>query len=197
MALGKRKVIGTLTIACGLCWTVLIIFGISGSQTSPMQNSTHAYQLPEFESSPTPSKSTSTNPEPEVIGTITIPSAQVLALPITRGVDKATLNTGMAGAYPWSGPGLNGVFALAAHRVGSGGPFRHLDQVNVGDRLSVEANDKTFTYRVTSNMIVEPNATSVLNGPKDESRIVLITCTPLNSFKQRIVVTAQLIPETK
>lgn len=197
MALGKRKVIGTLTVAFGLFWSVLIMFGISGSQTSPMRNATHVTQLPEFESAPVPSKSNSPNSGPEVIGTLTIPSAQVLALPITRGVDKATLNTGMAGAYPWSGPGRTGVFALAAHRVGAGGPFRYLDQVHTGDRLSVEANGKTFTYRVTSNMIVEPEATSVLNGPKDESRIVLITCTPLNTFKQRIVVTAQLIPEAK
>jgi len=197
MALGKRKVIGALTITFGLSWTVLIMFGISGSQNSPMRNAAQVTQLPEFESSPTPSKSPSANSGPEIVGTITIPSAQVIALPITRGVDKATLSTGMAGAYPWSGPGLAGVFALAAHRVGAGGPFRYLDQVSVGDRLSVEANAKTFTYRVISNIIVEPEDTSVLNGPKDESRIVLITCTPLNTFKQRIVVTAQLIPEAK
>jgi len=197
MTLGKRKIFGALTIVFGLSWLVLIVFDISGNQTSPARNAAQVTQLPEFESSPAPSTSPSANNGSEIIGTITIPSAQVLALPITRGVDKATLNTGIAGAYPWSGPGLNGVFALAAHRVGAGGPFRHLDQVNIGDRLSVEANSKTFTYRVTSNIIVEPEDTFVLNGPKDDSRIVLITCTPLNTFKQRIVVTAQLIPEAK
>jgi sortase A len=197
MTLGKRKIFGALTIVFGLSWLVLIVFDISGNQTSPARNAAQVRQLPEFESSPAPSNSTSANNGSEIIGTITIPSAQVLALPITRGVDKATLNTGIAGAYPWSGPGLNGVFALAAHRVGAGGPFRHLDQVNIGDRLSVEANSKTFTYRVTSNIIVEPEDTFVLNGPKDDSRIVLITCTPLNTFKQRIVVTAELIPEAK
>ena len=197
MTLGKRKIFGALTVVFGLSWLVLIVFDILGNQTSPARNAAQVTQLPEFESSPAPSNSTSANNGSEIIGTITIPSAQVLALPITRGVDKATLNTGIAGAYPWSGPGLNGVFALAAHRVGAGGPFRNLDQVNIGDRLIVEANGKTFTYRVTSNIIVEPEATSVLNGPKDDSRIVLITCTPLNTFKQRIVVTAQLIPEAK
>ncbi len=197
MSLGKRGVAGALTLAFGLVWTALIIFGISESQTSPMHNSTHASQLPEFVSSPTPAPSHSPSAAPETIGTLTIPSAQVLALPITRGVDKETLNTGMAGAYPWSGPGLSGVFALAAHRVGAGGPFRYLDQVNVGDRLSVDANGKTFTYRVISNTIVAPTDTDVLNGPKDESRIVLITCTPISTFELRIVVTAKLVPNTK
>ena len=87
MSLDKRAVAGALTLGFGIVWTALIIFGISGSQTSPMHNSTHARQLPEFESSPTLSRPTSTNREPEIIGTITIPSAQVLALPITRGID--------------------------------------------------------------------------------------------------------------
>jgi sortase A len=186
-----------MTFVFGLVCAVVLIFSIPESQTSPVRNETPVTQLPEFGTSPAPSELSSINSEAKIIGTITIPSAEVLALPITRGVDKATLNTGMAGSYPWSGPGLKGVFALAAHRVGAGGPFRHLDQVNIGDRLSVEANGKTFIYRVTSNMIVGPETTSVLNGPKDDARIVLITCTPLNTFKQRIVVTAQLIPAAK
>jgi sortase A len=197
MSLGKREITGAITIAFGIIWTALIVIGIEGSQTSPTHNSNQVQLLPEFESSPTPAPSHSASHPLKEIGTLTIPSAQVLALPITLGVDKATLNTGMAGAYPWSGPGLSGVFALAAHRIGAGGPFRHLDQVHVGDRLSVEAGGKTFTYRVISNTIVAPTDTSVLNGPKSESRIVLITCTPLNTFEQRIVVTAQLIPEAK
>jgi len=197
MSLGKRAAVGALTLAFGFSWALLIIFGITASQTSPMHNSTHASQLPEFGSSPTPVPTYSSNAVLKTIGTLTIPSAQVLALPITRGVDKATLNSGMAGAYPWSGPGQSGVFALAAHRIGAGGPFRHLDQVNVGDRLSVEANGKTFTYRVISTEIVAPTDTEVLNGPKDESRIVLITCTPISTFELRIVVSAALVPNTK
>ena len=197
MSLGKREVTGAITIAFGIAWAALTVFGISGSHTSPTHNSEQIKLLPEFESSPVPNPSHSASHPHKEIGTLTIPSAQVLALPITLGVDKATLNTGMAGAYPWSGPGLNGVFALAAHRIGAGGPFRYLDQVHVGDRLSVAAHGKTFTYRVISTTIVAPTDTSVLNGPKDESRIVLITCTPLSNFEQRIVVTARLIPKAK
>jgi len=195
MSLGKRAIVSALTLASGLVLTALIIFGMTESQTSSMHNSTHASQLPEFGSSPTSVPTNSPSAALKTIGTLTIPSAQVFALPITRGVDKATLNTGMAGAYPWSGPGLPGVFALAAHRVGAGGPFRYLDQVNLADRLSVEANGKTFTYRVISTEVVAPTDTAVLNGPKDESRIVLITCTPISTFERRIVVTAQLVPE--
>lgn len=194
---GKRTIIGAITITFALTWTTLIVLGISGSQTSPTRNETQVTQLPEFEPTQTPVVSKSPAGQEPIVATLSIPSAQVLALPITRGVDKATLNTGLAGAYPWSGPGKKGVFAIAAHRVGAGGPFRYLDQVNIGDRIYVETSGKKFTYRVISDTIVAPTETWVLNGPKDDSRIVLITCTPLNTFKQRIVVTAQLIPEAK
>ena len=180
----------------GGVWTVLIALGISGSQTSPAHNSAKIEQLPNFVAEPKPSE-TATPWARKPIGFLSAPSAQILDLPITRGIDIATLNTGMAGAYPWSGPGQPGVFAIAAHRIGAGGPFRYLDQINIGDRLYVEADGKRFTYRVFSDSIVEPTDTWVLNGPKDDSRIVLITCTPLNNFKQRIVVTARLIPETQ
>lgn len=194
MALGKRGVFGTLMPVAALCLVAFVAFGISSSQISPSQNATQVAQLPYFDSTAAPTPSKAPASQPDTIGTLTVPSAQVLALPITRGVDKATLNTGMAGAYSWSGPGQSGVFALAAHRIGSGAPFKYLDQVHVGDRLSVTSKNKTFTYRVISNVIVEPTDTSVLNGPRDESRIVLITCTPISTFAKRIVVTAVLIP---
>jgi len=197
MSLDKRKAIRAIVLSVGSVCTALIIFGIPRTHTLPVHNSNQVSHLPDFEMAPAPAVTKSAAAANAIIGKLSIPSAQVLALPITRGVDKATLDTGLAGAYPWSGPGQRGVFGLAAHRIGAGGPFRYLDQVNVGDRISVTTKSKTYTYRVISNETVDPSNTSVLNGPKDRSRIVLITCTPLNTFKLRIVVTAELIPDGK
>lgn len=197
MKLGRRGIVVVITALATTIWVALIILGTSLSHSSSIHNASAVNQLPDFAATSAPMPSESTPAQQSLVGTLTVPSAQVLALPITRGVDKATLNTGMAGSYPWSGPGQNGVFTLAAHRVGSGGPFRYLDQVHIGDRLFVETAEQKFTYRVISTEVVDPTQTSVLNGPKDESRIVLITCTPLDTFKQRIVVTAQLIPDAK
>jgi sortase A len=197
MPITKRAITGALTLSFGTLWVVLIIFGISATNTSPTHNSSHVKFLPDFGASPAASITKSPALSKTIIGTLALPSAQIFALPITRGVDKSTLDTGMAGAYPWSGPGQHGVFGIAAHRIGAGGPFRYLDQVNVGDRLTVETTSKKFTYRVISTKIVSPTDTSVLNGPKDDSRIVLITCTPLKTFELRIVVTAELITDAK
>ena len=160
------------------------------STVSP-RKTTGDTQLPAFnESAPRPVTSASNR---LIIGTLTIPSAEISELPITIGTDEATLSTGMAGAYAWGSPGDEGVFAMAGHRVGAGGPFRQLNLVRAGDHITVLSEGKSFTYRVISNQIVNPKDTSVLSGPSNESRIVLITCTPLNTYTKRIVVTGKLI----
>ncbi len=187
-----RRVLELIILIALAIFGYLIVSGIQAGKTSPSTNSERTSELPNFTNS-APTSSPSESELPKVIGSLNVPAAEVLALPITRGIDDQTLNTGMAGAYPWSGPGQTGVFALAGHRVGAGGPFRHLDQVQLGDRISVSSKGKKFSYRVISNITVRPSDTYVLDGPKDDSRIVLITCTPLDTFTERIVVTGQLI----
>ena len=123
-----------------------------------------------------------------LLARISIPSANVKNLGVTLGTDQETLATGLAGAYPWSGPGQTGVWAMAGHRIGAGGPFRDLDAVKVNDTISVSANLMNFTYRVTSVREVEPTDLSVLDGFADKSEIVLITCTPISTFTKRLVV---------
>lgn len=129
----------------------------------------------------------------EVIASLSLDSADIHDLPIVRGTDQATLDTGMAGAYEWSGPGETGVFSIAAHRVGAGGPFLNLNHAHKGDVISVVASDGTYKYRVTSVKEVSPNDTSVLKNAGDKAEIALITCTPISTFAKRLVVTGLLI----
>jgi LPXTG-site transpeptidase (sortase) family protein len=128
-----------------------------------------------------------------IIATVTADSAGIAKLPVTPGTSDEILDTGLAGAYPWSGPGKPGVFSISAHRVGAGGPFLNLDKMKTDDSITVtDDNGMEFSYRVTSIEIVEPDDISVLKGPKDESRLVLITCTPIETYADRLVVTAVL-----
>ncbi|MBU6347359.1 MAG: class E sortase [Actinomycetales bacterium] len=188
----RRRILELIILLGVAIFAGLILIGINAGKGLSANNSQAIGSLPNFPSaSATPNQMDSS--KPAILGELTIPAAEVLALPITRGIDKATLNTGMAGAYPWSGPGQSGVFALAAHRVGAGGPFRNLDRISLGDRITVKVKGKSYVYRVISNITVAPTDTYVLDGPDDDSRIVLITCTPLETFDQRIVVTGQLI----
>jgi LPXTG-site transpeptidase (sortase) family protein len=128
-----------------------------------------------------------------VIGLLNADSAGIRNLAITPGTDDAVLDTGMAGAYPWSGPGKSGVFSVSAHRVGAGGPFLNLDKMKTGDPITLTDNNGVeYTYRVISVDVVAPDDISVLKGPKSESRLVLITCTPIETYADRLVVTAEL-----
>mgnify|MGYP006285641991 CR=1 FL=1 len=110
----RRRVLELIVLIALAIFGYLIVSGIQASKTSPSTNSERTTELPSFTNS-APSASPSETKLPKVIGMLNVPAADVLALPITRGIDGKTLNTGMAGAYPWSGPGESGVFALAAH----------------------------------------------------------------------------------
>ncbi len=127
-----------------------------------------------------------------VIASLSVPAADINNLPVVRGTDQATLDEGVAGAYEWSGPGETGVFAMAAHRVGAGGPFLNLNHVRIGDSISVTDATNTYTYRVTSVEVVNPDDTSVLHGSNSRSEIALITCTPITTYADRLVVKAEL-----
>lgn len=188
--LKNRPILLIAVISVGL----IIAFGLYRSVTELSgrnANSEPTALAPQATSSNDASAPTST--ELPVIATLTANSADIKNLPITLGTDDAVLDTGMAGAYPWSGPGEPGVFSVSAHRLGAGGPFLKLDKMQVSDLISLTDNaGKVFNYRVTSVKIVDPSDVSVLKGPKSESRLVLITCTPIETYADRLVVTAVL-----
>lgn len=155
---------------------------------APTYSSTENILLPIVEGSSQPR-----NPHSRtLIARISVPTANIQNLGVTLGTDQTTLGTGLAGAYPWSGPGQTGRWAMAGHRIGAGGPFRNLDEVKVGDAILVSANLMKYTYRVTSVREVEPTDLSVLDGSADNAEIVLITCTPISTFSKRLIVTGVL-----
>ncbi len=69
--------------------------------------------------------------------------------------------------------------------------FFNLDKVKVGDKIEVVQNDNQFTYIVTETKVVEKNDISVLQDYSDY-RITLITCSPLWTSKQRLVIVGKL-----
>jgi sortase A len=86
-------------------------------------------------------------------------------------------------------PGEAGTAAIAGHRTTYGAPFRHLDRLRRGDRLTVAMPYGTFRYAVEGTRIVEPGDLSVLRTD-GQRRLVLTACHPLFSAARRIVVYA-------
>ena len=115
---------------------------------------------------------------------------------VVEGTGGAELRSG-PGHYPDSPlPGRRGTVAIAGHRTTYGAPFRHIDDLERGDRIELAMPYGRFTYRVERSRIVPPSAVDVV-GRVAYDRLVLTACHPLYSADERIVVFARLSsPET-
>jgi sortase A len=116
---------------------------------------------------------------------------------VVEGVTSAALEDG-PGHFPESPmPGQYGNAAIAGHRTTHGEPFRNLDRVEPGDLIEVTTLDGIFTYVVTGSEIVLPTEYSRVVPTTDPTKatLVLATCHPAFSTKQRLIIHADLVPE--
>lgn len=70
--------------------------------------------------------------------------------------------------------------------------FSQLDKLEAGDKIFIDFDAKRFMYEVTGQKVVEANDVSVLQ-PKDGYNLTLITCYPVGSDKQRLIITARQV----
>lgn len=67
-------------------------------------------------------------------------------------------------------------------------------KIKVGDTFIITVSGVTYTYRVYSLLVVNPDDTSVLIQHTDNSYFELITCTPPGTVWQRLVIQTRLVP---
>ena len=95
-----------------------------------------------------------------------------------------------------STPDKGGNTAFAAHRFRyvppSSKTFYLLDKLTIGDEVQISWQGKEYWYEVTESKIVSPNATEVLDD-KGHPTITLVTCDPIFSTSNRLVVSAVLV----
>ena len=127
--------------------------------------------------------------EGDSIARIDIPSIGVSEY-VVEGTDVDSLRKG-PGHYPETPlPGEPGTTAIAGHRTTYGAPFRDIDQVDRGDRITIDMPDGRFEYRVERTKIVDDQDFSVLDRVGYQ-RLVLSACHPLYSAAQRVIVFAR------
>ena len=124
------------------------------------------------------------------VGEINIPSIGSRWM-IVEGADGEALKKGPGHIQETTLPGAGGNFAVAGDRALYGAPFLHLDEVAVGDTITMKMPYATFIYRATDSFIVTPDDTSVLD-PVGYEAITLLTCDPPWGTKQRIVIRGKL-----
>ncbi|MBW3358657.1 class E sortase [Streptomyces sp. CA-256286] len=130
-----------------------------------------------------------------------------LTAPVAEGTSKGgVLDRGYVGHYSRTAQaGQAGNFSLAGHRNTHGEPFRRIDRLRRGDRITVETRDAVYTYTVDKSLAQTAPSDSGVIAPVPRSNITtsagysepgyyltLTTCTPEFSSRYRLVVWGKL-----
>lgn len=91
---------------------------------------------------------------------------------------------GHSSNYPWAKGNYNDVFAL-------------LNELDAGDEIIVFFKQKKFVYVVKEKIIVKPGHVSSLAGDENMKRMTLMTCWPLGTTLNRLLVVTELKSTTE
>lgn len=93
------------------------------------------------------------------------------------GQDGNVVITGHSSYFPWDPGRFKDVFAL-------------LHQVDIGDQVVVYHDQVKYTYQIYEKKVVKPSEVEVLTQ-KGDNRLTLITCTPVGTALNRLVLLAK------
>ncbi len=89
---------------------------------------------------------------------------------------------GHSSNFPWIKGEYNDVFSL-------------LDKVQYEDEIIVYYGQKKYTYKIREKKVITPGDISILKRNNDKSEITLMTCWPIWTTLNRLIVTWELIEE--
>jgi sortase A len=112
----------------------------------------------------------------------------------TAGFD-ADLSKGPGHYMNTSFPGMGSTVAIAGHRTTYGAWFRHIDEIQNGDTITLQMPYAAFTYRVQMHQVVSNTDWGIIK-PQGYDRLVLSACHPLYSASHRWVVFARGVSVT-
>ena len=130
----------------------------------------------------------------EPLGRIEIPRLDKHFV-FVSGVSADELKKGPGHYHTTAMPGEHGTVGVAGHRTTHAAPFRHIDRLREGDRISIRMPYGRFSYAVEGRIVVSPSNTMSLRRVGHD-RVALTTCHPPFSDAKRLVVTARLRSST-
>ncbi|NPV60351.1 MAG: class E sortase [Actinobacteria bacterium] len=89
-------------------------------------------------------------------------------------------------------PGQPGNCVISGHRTTYGAPFRHIEQLTAGERITLLTASGRYVYEAYEQRIVKPSDLTVLEQG-EEPKLTLTACHPWYSAAERIVVIARLV----
>ena len=128
----------------------------------------------------------------QAFGRIEIPRIDLDAVVVHGTRWGADLSRGPGHYERTTVPGLGRTVGVAGHRTTFGAPFRHIDDIRVGDELVLEMPYGRFRYRVFEHEIVDSDNWNVIRD-RGFDTIMLSACHPLYSADQRWIVYGRLV----
>jgi sortase A len=105
------------------------------------------------------------------------------------GIAGANSKPGQVGNTVISGHSSNDVIDSGSYKF----IFARLDHLTVGDTVYVNYNTVRYTYSITKKEVVKPEEVGKLIYPTEKPIFTLITCTPLGTSLNRLLVTAEQV----
>jgi sortase A len=126
-----------------------------------------------------------------LLGRLTIPRLRLTAT-VREGASEATLSRALGHIPSTALPGERGNVGVAGHRDTL---FRDLRKIRKDDLIRFETLGGTYTYRVDSTQIVNPQDVNVLKA-EQHPELTLVTCYPfyyVGSAPDRFIVKARQV----
>ena len=129
------------------------------------------------------------------VGRIRIPKIGLnMVFVLGTGPDQLALGPGL-----WKYgvmPGTPGNATISGHRTTHSHPFRHIDQLVLGDKIYIDVTGQPeAVYEVRGTTIASPFDVKVTQQTAG-ARLTMTTCNPVGSASQRMVVESELISGT-
>ena len=127
----------------------------------------------------------------DAIGRIVLPAIH-RSYYVVEGTDLGNLAKGPGHYHDTPLPGERGTVGIAGHRTTHGAPFRHIDRLKRGQRITVEMPYGSYVYRVEKKRVVNPDDLSVKRRVRYD-RLMLSSCHPPYSAAKRYIVFARFV----
>lgn len=126
---------------------------------------------------------------------------------IAKSTDKKVIDNALgSGAvyYPGSTlPGKDGQIIILGHSAPPNWPymghdwiFSRINNLNIGDKVTLKYEDKEYVYKVVEKSIVQPGQSISRPALSENGNILtLVSCWPPGGNEQRIAVTAELVEQ--
>ena len=128
-----------------------------------------------------------------VLGAVKIPKLNV-SVNLLEGSSQVELLYGAGHVTGSPQMGGRGNVVVSGHRVTARmHPFRHLDKMEAGDVVILKNDEHTYTYETLETFIIGNKETWVMQRVEGLTYgLTLITCHPVGSARQRLILRAQL-----